>query len=167
VATKTFITDFDQVKADVGNVIPPQKAGAIAAMAQVADRTGWCPVDPLTLESTLQPNIHVIGDAAIAGTMPKSASAAASEGAICAAAVAALLNGKTPAPPKITSLCYSLIAPGYAISITGAYAQVKDQFLEVDGTAATSPANAPREKRSEEAKAADEWFKRITATAFG
>jgi len=167
VASRTFITDFNQVKADVGNVIPPQKAGAVAEIAHVADRTGWCPVDPLTLESTLQPNIHVIGDAAIAGTMPKSASAAASEGAICAAAIAALFEGKTPPPPRITSLCYSLIAPGYAISITGAYRQVKDQFLEVEGTAGTSPAHAPQEKRGEEAAAADAWFKSITTTAFG
>jgi NADPH-dependent 2,4-dienoyl-CoA reductase/sulfur reductase-like enzyme len=163
----TFVTDFDQVKADVGNVIPPQKAGAVAEMAHVADRTGWCPVQPLTLESTLQPNIHVIGDAAIAGTMPKSASAASSEGAICANAIVALLNGKTPSPPKITSLCYSLIAPGYAISIAGAYQQVNDQFLEVEGTGITSPAGAPREKRSEEAAASDAWFKNITAAAFG
>ena len=167
VAKKIFMTDFDQVKADVGNVIPPQKAGAIAEIAHVADRTGWCPVNPLTLESTLQPNIHIIGDAAIAGTMPKSASAASSEGAICAAAIVALLDGKTPAQPKITSLCYSLIAPGYAISIAGAYQQTGDQFLEVEGTGITSPLDAPRERRTQEANAADEWFKTITAMAFG
>lgn len=167
VAKKIFITDFDEVRADVGNVIPPQKAGAIADIAHVADRTGWCPVDPLTFESKLQPNIHVIGDAAIAGTMPKSASAASSEGALCAAAIAALLDGKTPAPPKIASLCYSLIAPGYAISIAGAYQQVGDQFLEVEGTGITSPRDAPHERRAQEAAASDQWFKAITSTAFG
>ena len=61
-----FETDFATHKADVGNVIPPQRAGRIAALAGVADRTGWCPIDPVTFESTLQPGIHVIGDAAIA-----------------------------------------------------------------------------------------------------
>ncbi len=70
-ATNTFETDFDSHKADVGNVIPPQRAGAIAAIAGVADRTGWCPIDPATFESKLQPGIHVIGDAAIAGAMPE------------------------------------------------------------------------------------------------
>ena len=63
-ATKTFSTDFDKYKAAVGNVIPPQKAGRVAELAQVTDRTGWCPVDPVTFISKLQPNIHVIGDAA-------------------------------------------------------------------------------------------------------
>src|SRR6185369_13653457 len=50
-ATKTFVTDFDKFTADVANAIPPQKAGAIAQAAGVADRTGWCPVDPMTFES--------------------------------------------------------------------------------------------------------------------
>ena len=71
--TMTFVTDFARHKADVANVIPPQKAGRIAEIAGAADRTGWCPIDPATFESKLQPNIHVIGDASIAGAMPKSA----------------------------------------------------------------------------------------------
>ena len=66
-AAMTLVTDFGRHKADVANVIPPQKAGRIAEVAGVADRSGWCPIDPVTFESKLQPNIHVIGDAAIAG----------------------------------------------------------------------------------------------------
>ena len=85
--TRTLVTDFASYKAEVANVIPPQKAGRIAELAGVADRTGWCPVDPVTFESKLQPNIHVIGDAAIAGAMPKSAFAANAQAKVCAAAV--------------------------------------------------------------------------------
>jgi len=77
--TRTLSTDFDKYEAAVANVIPPQKAGRAAELAGVADRTGWCPVDPVTFESKLQPNVHVIGDAAIAGAMPRSASAAGSQ----------------------------------------------------------------------------------------
>ena len=95
-ATNTFETDFGSHKADVGNVIPPQRAGAIAAAAGVADRTGWCPIDPVTFESKLQPGIHVIGDAAIAGAMPKSAFAANAQAKVCAEAVAQLLAGRRP-----------------------------------------------------------------------
>jgi NADPH-dependent 2,4-dienoyl-CoA reductase/sulfur reductase-like enzyme len=167
VAKKIFITDFDQVKADVGNVIPPQKAGMIADIAKVTDRTGWCPVNPLTFESLLQPNIHVIGDAAIAGAMPKSASAANSEGEICGAAIVALLDGKQPAPPKLTSNCYSLIAPDYAISITGTYQPTDGQYLEIEGGGGTSPVNAPHSRRAEEAASAEEWYKKITEATFG
>src|SRR5438552_5804725 len=65
-ATRSLTTDFATYKADVANVIPPQRAGRIAEIAGVADRTGWCPIDPVTFESRLQRGIHVIGDAAIA-----------------------------------------------------------------------------------------------------
>ncbi|HWM47716.1 MAG TPA: NAD(P)/FAD-dependent oxidoreductase [Xanthobacteraceae bacterium] len=166
-ATKTFVTDFDEVRADVGNVIPPQKAGAIAHAAGVADRTGWCPVDPLTFESALQRDIHVIGDAAIAGALPKSAFAAREEGRLCALALARLLDGKRPAQPKLASTCYSLVAPDYALSISGVYHPVSGQFMEVEGTGASSPVDAPRSLRSEEANFADAWFKTITREVFG
>src|SRR5216684_1069226 len=89
VGAMTLVTDFDRHKADVANVIPPQKAGRIAELAGVADRSGWCPIDPVTFESKLQPNIHVIGDAAIAGAMPKSAFAANAQAKVCAAALVA------------------------------------------------------------------------------
>jgi len=79
----------------VANVIPPQKAAAIAARAGVADRTGWCPVEPVAFESTLQPGIHVLGDAALMGGMSKSAFAAAAQGTACAAAIVARLAGRT------------------------------------------------------------------------
>ncbi|MGZ3411264.1 MAG: FCSD flavin-binding domain-containing protein [Xanthobacteraceae bacterium] len=167
VPEKTFVTDFDKFKADVGNVIPPQKAGAIAGLAGVTDRTSWCPVDPVTFESQLQPGIHVIGDAAVAGTMPKSAFAANEEGKICAAAIVKSLKGEKPEDPKLTSVCYSLIAPDYAISISGVYRPNGGQFLEVEGTGVTSPVEAPRTLRTQEASFADAWFKTITREIFG
>ena len=149
---KRSSTDFDKYKAAVANVIPPQKAGRVAELAGVADRTGWCPVDPVTFDSKLQPNIHVIGDAAIAGAMPRSASAAHSQAQICAAAIAALLAGKTPAAPTLTSSCYSLIAPDYAISQKGTYRPVDDQYAEADGGPVISPQDAPRATRKAEAE---------------
>ena len=92
VGAMTLVTDFGRHKADVANVIPPQKAGQIAEVAGVADRSGWCPIDPVSFESKLQPNIHVVGDATIAGAMPKSAFTANAHGKVCAAAVAKLLG---------------------------------------------------------------------------
>src|SRR5262249_50939165 len=92
----TVVTEFQTYKPAVANVMPAQKAGHIAELAGLADRSGWCPIDPVTFESSLQPNIHVIGDAAIAGGMPKSAFAANAQAKVCAAAVATLLVGGTP-----------------------------------------------------------------------
>lgn len=166
-ATRTYITDFDKFTADVANTIPPQRAGAIARAAGVADRTGWCPVDPMTFESLQQRNIHVIGDAAIAGAMPRSAFAANEEGKLCGRAIVRLLDGKPADNPKLASTCYSLIAPDFAISISGVYRPVNGQYIEVEGTGVTSPVEAPRSVRTQEANFADAWFKTITHEVFG
>jgi NADPH-dependent 2,4-dienoyl-CoA reductase/sulfur reductase-like enzyme len=166
-ATNTFETDFGSHKADVANVIPPQRAGFITTAAGVADRTGWCPIDPVTFESKLQPNIHVIGDAAVAGAMPKSAFAANVQAKTCAEAVAALLAGNTPPEPRLINTCYSLAAPGYGFSVAGVYHPFNGQLTDVDGAGGTSPLDAPAEQRALEAKYAEAWFKTITGETFG
>ena len=163
----TLATDFQTYKPAVANVIPPQKAGGIAEAAGVADRTGWCPIDPATFESALQPKIHVVGDAAIAGAMPKSAFAANAQAKVCAAAVAALLGGATPASPKLINTCYSLVAPDYGISIAGVYQPANGQLVEVAGAGGVSPLDAPASTRAAEASIADGWFRTLTAEVFG
>jgi len=167
VATRTLVTDFARHKADVANVIPPQQAGRIAEVAGVADRSGWCPIDPVTFESKLQPRIHVIGDAAIAGAMPKSAFAANSQAKTCAAAVAQLVTGGTPSVPKLINTCYSLVAPDYGISVAGVYAPSNGQLADVPGAGGVSPSDAPRATRAAEAVLAEAWFRTITGEVFG
>src|SRR5438094_351599 len=166
-ATRTLATDFGRHQAKVANVIPPQKAGRIADVAGVTDRTGWCPIDPATFESKLQPGVHVIGDAAIAGAMPKSAFAANSQAKSCAAAIARLLTGATPSTPKLINTCYSLVAPDYGISVAGVYQPSGGQLADVPGAGGVSPSDAPRETRKAEAVLAEAWFRTITTEAFG
>ena len=163
----TVATDFQTYKPAVANVVPPQKAGHVAELAGVADRSGWCPVDPVSFESTLQPGIHVIGDAAIAGAMPKSAFAANAQAKVCAAAVVALLVGGTPQNPKLINTCYSLAAPEYGISVVAVYQVANGQLAEVAGSAGTSPLDAPASVRAAEANIANGWFRTITAEVFG
>jgi NADPH-dependent 2,4-dienoyl-CoA reductase/sulfur reductase-like enzyme len=166
--TRTLVTDFGRHQAKVANVIPPQKAGRIAEVAGVADRSGWCPIDPATFESKPQPRIHVIGDAAIAGAMPKSAFAANSQAKTCAAAVARLLTGATPSTPKLINTCYSLVAPDYGISVAGVYQPTPaGQLADVPGSGGVSPSEAPRAVRAAEAVLADAWFRTITTEVFG
>jgi sulfide dehydrogenase [flavocytochrome c] flavoprotein subunit len=165
-ATNNIVTDFGNYTADVANVIPPQKAGRIAEIAGAADQTGWCPIDPVTFESKLVPNMHVIGDACIAGAIPKSASAANAQAKACAAAVVSLLAGKSPEPPRLTGACFNTVAPGYAFSLSGVYAPKDGLFNEVEG-GGTSPLDAPREVRAQEAETALNWFTAITADTFG
>jgi NADPH-dependent 2,4-dienoyl-CoA reductase/sulfur reductase-like enzyme len=165
--SNTLVTDFAQHKVQVANVIPPQRAGRIAEIAGVTDRSGWCPIDPVTFESKLVSNIHVIGDACIGGGMPKSAFTANAQAKACAAAVAALIVGAAPATPKLINTCYSLVAPDYGISIAGVYQPKNGLLTDVEGAGGISPLDASREFRAREAIYARSWFETITAEVFG
>ncbi len=166
-ATNTLVTDFAKHEAKVANVIPPQKAGRIAETAGVTDRSGWCPIDPVTFESKLQPNIHVIGDATIAGAMPKSAFTANAQAKVCAAAVARLMNNQTPEEPRLINTCYSLVAPDYGIHVAGVYRPVNGVLTDVEGAGGVSKVDAPPATRALEASFAEGWFKTITNEVFG
>lgn len=165
--TRTLTTEFGTHSAAVANIIPPQRAGAIAAAVGVADQTGWCPIDPVSFESRLVPGIHVVGDAAIGGAMPKSAFTANAQAKVCAGAVASLLRGREPEAPKLINTCYSLVAPDYGISIAGVYRPKDGLLAEVEGAGGTSPLDAPRAVRAEEAAFGEAWFATITHEAFG
>jgi NADH dehydrogenase FAD-containing subunit len=163
----TLVTDFGRHTAAVANVIPPQKAGRIADLAQVADRSGWCPVDQTTFESKQQPNVHVLGDAALMGAMPKSAFSANAQAKACAAALVRLLGGQKADEPRLINTCYSLVGPDYGISVANVY-HLKDGVLtDVETSGGVSPVNAPRSTREAEASYANGWFKTITNEVFG
>jgi NADPH-dependent 2,4-dienoyl-CoA reductase/sulfur reductase-like enzyme len=164
-SSNAIVTEFGNYTADVANIIPPQKAGRIAEIAGAADNTGWCPIDPVSFASKLVPNVHVIGDACIAGGIPKSAGAAAAQGKACAAAIVNLLAGRPPELPRLTGACYNTVAPAYAFSLSGIYQPKGDQFAEVE--VKTSPVEASREIRAQEAESALSWFKSITGDTFG
>ncbi len=108
--TMVVSSEFDDVKADVVNIVPLQRAPKICKDAglrtDALDR--WCPIDFVTYESTSVPNIHVIGDPVLSN-MPKSAHVSNNQAKICAAAIIDLLNGRQPEPvPVIGSTSYSV-----------------------------------------------------------
>lgn len=157
-------TEFNAYPADVLNVIPPQRAGRLAELAGLTDATGWCPVDPLTFESTLAPGIHVIGDACVASPMPKSAFAAQSQARICAAAVVNLLENKAPALPRLINHCYSFVDPEHAISVTGVYGyEAAQRTLEALASGETAPDGDWRK----EAGYARDWYRLLIQQTFG
>ena len=165
-ATRTLVTDFERYRASVANVIAPQKAGQIASVCGVTDRSGWCPINPVTFESKLQSNIHVIGDAAITGAMPKSAFGAHDEARCCAAAIVALLAGRPPSSPTLSNACYSLVAPDYGISEAGVYRPKGDEFEELPASDSPSSADEPRAARARDARQAEAGFRTLTSGVF-
>ncbi|MEL6860418.1 MAG: NAD(P)/FAD-dependent oxidoreductase [Pseudomonadota bacterium] len=165
--TSTVYSDFASERGAVVNVIPPQKAGSIADRAGVSDATGWCPIDPLSFESQLQPNIHVIGDATIAAPMPKSAFSANLQGKVCALAIARILNDLGPQSTVLANTCYSYTTPDEAISIAGVYRNGGGALQSISGAGGISPLGADVSVRNAEAAQAAHWFDTITQEAFG
>jgi sulfide dehydrogenase [flavocytochrome c] flavoprotein chain len=161
-AKMTFYTPQGTHTADVINIIPRQAPGSLAPESGLAAARGWCPVNPLTFESTLVPDIHVIGDACIADPMPKAGSAANAQGKICARAVIAALAGQGPAEAAFESVCYSLVASDQALSIHGRFRSSADGFQQLPPAAELSSPSA-----AQEALSARAWYDGIMADAFG
>lgn len=159
-------TEFGTLhKADVLNVIPPQKAGWIAERAGVTDESGWVPVKAETFESQLAQDIYVVGDASVAAPMPKSGFCANAQAKVVAAAIAASLESR-PAPEAYwTNTCYSLVGPEYGISVAGVYRVQDGVIAEVSG--GVSPSAAPDTTRALEAEYAVGWYNAICQDTWG
>ncbi len=121
-ATKTVSTDFDQIRADVLNVIPPQRAGKIAQLAALTEKDyPWCEVDFLTYESKIVQYVHVLGDSVAAG-LPKSAHMATNQAKVCANAIVQLMAGQAPDPlPVFANTCYSYVTDSTAMHVANVY----------------------------------------------
>jgi NADPH-dependent 2,4-dienoyl-CoA reductase/sulfur reductase-like enzyme len=159
-------TEFGQIhQADVLNIIPPQKAGAIAELAGVTNQSGWVPVKPQTFESELVPDIYVVGDATVAAPMPKSGFSANAQAKVAAAAIVNALAGKPAAIASFANTCYSLIAPDYGISVAHLYALKDGKLVEASG--GVSPKGADAKFRKLEAQYGEAWYNAITLDTWG
>lgn len=155
----------ERINADVACVIPPQRAADIAFAADLTDATGWCPVDPISFSSRRWPQVHVIGDAAQAYPMPKSATAANSQAKLCALSIIAQLRGLSAPLPRLVNTCYSLIAPEYGISVGGRYAAEGGHLVPL--SEGMSPLAADMALREREAAHARDWYRGIVDDSFG
>ena len=111
-ANRTAMLEFDKVKADVLNVVPPHRAGNIAAQSGLKlVNNRWVDINWLSMESTSTPGIHVIGDAIFpAPTMPKSGHMANQHAKLAAAAIVNLMSGQPPSDaPLVMNTCYSFV----------------------------------------------------------
>ena len=160
-------TEFGMEKGDVINFIPAQHAGKVARDSGLTNKKGWCPVNQVTFESTLQPGIHVIGDASIAGKMPKSGFSANSQGKVAAAAIVSELAGQEPIEPSYANTCYSLITPEHGISVAKVY-KISDKktIVGIKGSGGLSPKNEDPIVRRQEAIYTQGWYDAIVQDMF-
>jgi sulfite dehydrogenase len=158
----TVKLEVEDVRGDVLNVVPPQRAGDIAVKAGlVTANNRWCGIDWQTMESTAVKGVHVLGDATLsAPLMPKSGSMANQHAKICAAAVIALMNGQQPNPaPKIANTCYSYVSDNEAIHVASVHTwNDKDKTLTtVPGSGGVSSARSELEGAYATAWATNIW----------
>jgi sulfite dehydrogenase len=116
--------EFEDVKADVLNVIPPQRAADLARQAGVVNiNDRWAGVDWLTMESTAVKGVHVLGDSTFpAPTMPKSGHMANQHAKVAAAAILNLLKGEPVNPtPVVMNTCYSFVTQRDVIHVASVH----------------------------------------------
>lgn len=162
-ASRTAILEFDKVKADVLNVVPPQRAGDIAAKSGIKlINNRWVDIDWLSFESVNTPGVHVIGDAIFpAPTMPKSGHMANQHAKVTAAAILNLLVGEAPNPnPVVMNTCYSFVDSKNVIHVASVhqYDADKKTVLPMPGSGGVSAA-----ANELEGKAALSWARNIWA----
>jgi NADPH-dependent 2,4-dienoyl-CoA reductase/sulfur reductase-like enzyme len=146
VGNRTVTTEFDSVRADVLNIIPPQRAGKPAQMLQLNNiDKRWCEVDFLSYESKLAANVHVIGDS-VSAALPKSAHMATNQAKICANAIVQLMVGADIDPaPVFANTCYSYVSDNSAMHVANVYRYdaVKKIMVSAEGGGVSA---APSEK---------------------
>jgi sulfite dehydrogenase len=148
--TMTVKLEVDEVKGDVLNVVPPQRAGDIAMKAGlITHNNRWCNVDWRTMESTAVPGVHVLGDATLsAPAMPKSGHMANQHGKVAAAAIVALLNGEAPNPnPVLNNTCYSFVSESEVIHVASVHQwnEKEKTVTPVPGSGGVSAARSHQE----------------------
>jgi NADPH-dependent 2,4-dienoyl-CoA reductase/sulfur reductase-like enzyme len=127
-------TDFgDKVRYDVVNLIPPQRAGAIAVQADlVGVDKRWCEVDHVTYESVKHRSVHVVGDSTTGLPVPKSGTIANAMGKICANAVVSLMNGRLAAAVPPLNVCYSWVNDREAMAVVNAYRIDSGKVVQIE-----------------------------------
>lgn len=155
----------ERLQPDLACIIPPQQATALCREADLADATGWCPVQAANFESQRHAGVHVIGDAAAAHPLPKSAFAANSAAKLCALAIVAALQGRPPPVPRLLNTCYSFVAPQAAISVSGVYSGEGGRLSAL--AEGMSPLGGDADLRAREARDAQDWYATLLRDSFG
>ena len=164
-AAGTVETDFDTFHGALVNVIPAQRAGLIAQDAGLADESGYCPIDPASMRSMMDENIFVLGDAAIAGDMPKSAFAANSQAKVAAMNVCGDLTQSEVFPASYANTCWSLIETDDSVKVGAQYEPTAEKIASTSHF--ISQTHEPAEVRKANYEESFGWYAGIITDIFG
>jgi NADPH-dependent 2,4-dienoyl-CoA reductase/sulfur reductase-like enzyme len=162
--TMTVKTDLASYKAALVNVIPAQTAGKIALDAGLANQSGFCPIDPASMKSANDANVYVIGDASIAGDMPKSGFSANSQAKVAAMTIRGELAKAQTFPARYTNTCWSLIETNDTVKIGGRYEPKDGKITAVETFLSKTGEPADLRRQTQEENMG--WYAGITADIF-
>ncbi len=162
----TVTTDLDTFEGALLNIIPAQKAGKIAADAGLTNDSGFCPIEGKSMRSTIDSNVFVIGDASIAGAMPKSGFAANSQAKIAAMNIRGDLIDSKVYPAKFANTCWSLIGTDDGIKV-GALYNIGDEGKIAPTSKFISKNGEDGALRKSTFEESIGWYSSITSDMFG
>ena len=165
VSTGAVETGIDTFRGDLLNIIPAQKAGKIAAEAGLTDDSGYCPIDAASMRSAQDENVFVIGDASIAGAMPKSGFSANSQAKVAAMNIRGDLIGSKVFPAKYSNTCWSLIETDDGVKVGAQYAPQDGAIASTSSFISQTGEDAATRKATYEESIG--WYAGITADMFG
>lgn len=164
--TGTVVTGFETYKdCALVNVVPAQMAGKIAREAGLANASGFCPIDPATMKSANDPNVFIVGDACIAGDMPKSAFAANSQAKVAAMIIRSELTGSRTFPARYNNTCWSMIETDNAVKVGGRYEPKDGKIGAVETFVSKTGETAELRKQTQEENIG--WYSGIITDIFG
>ena len=163
--TNTVVTGFETYKAALVNVIPAQTAGTIAIDAKLTNAGGFCPIDAASMKSTVDPNIYVLGDASIAGDMPKSGFSSNSQAKVAALMIRGELIKAETFPARYANTCWSLIETDDAVKVGGRY-EAKDGKIAATETFVSKTGESADLRKATQAENMG-WYAGISADMFG
>ena len=163
--TLTVQTDLGEYKAQLVNVIPAQMAGKIARDASLANETGFCPIKPENMQSAMDADIYIVGDACIPGDMPKSAFSANSQAKVAAMTIRGELTKSPTFPARYTNTCWSLIDTDDTVKVGGRYEPKDGKIVAVETFLSKTDEKPDLRKQTQEENMG--WYKGISADIFG
>ena len=163
-AAMTVDIDGEVIQADVVNVIPAQKAGRICDAAGLTEGN-WAPVSGHTMQSRMDENVYILGDATNQGDMPKSGYSANSQAKVAAMAIRGELTGSRVFPAKFSNTCWSLIATDDGVKVGAAYEPTDEKISSVSSFVSQTGEDAALRKATYEESIG--WYEGITSDMFG
>ncbi len=160
-----IVAGGEVTKADVCNAIPAQKAGLVAEAAGLTNETGFCPIVPSSMQSQIDENVFVLGDATIAGDMPKSGFSANSQAKVAAMNLRAALTSSKAFPAKYSNTCWSLIEADDGVKVGARYEATPEKIAKTDGFISQTGEDSDLRKQTYEESVG--WYAGITADMFG